>query len=247
MAARSYQSVCSLQNRLSILGGIMDKAEYQKTIDYIFDLIESGMVNNGDQLPTERMLAERLGISRNAIREALRTLENLGLVECRQGSGTYLTDHVSDTFTKTINIMLMLKHTTKNEICSFRRHMEKAVCSYIITNKCPQEQLDIIWQSVDALLSAADIPSLVKADTDFHYALINAAQNSFMTTIMEPVSDVYRKWIDEIQTICPDELRPELLECHRLIAEGISNGDYEACVKAIDRHYNIVDSIGGSY
>lgn len=221
----------------------MDKSEYQKTIDYIFALIESGMIKNGDQLPTERSFSERLGISRNSIREALRTLENLGLVECRQGSGTYLTDHVSETFTKTINIMLMLKHTTKAEICTFRRHMEKAICSYIISSGCSKEHQDTISSSLAKLLDADDIHSLVQADTEFHYALINATENSFMTTIMDSVSDVYRKWIDEMQTLCPEELRPELIECHKKIAEGILSGDYKACVKAIDRHYDIVDSI----
>ena len=58
----------------------MGNSEYRKTIDYILDLIRSGMLQVGDKLPTERSISEKLGISRNTVREALRGLEILGIV-----------------------------------------------------------------------------------------------------------------------------------------------------------------------
>ncbi len=222
----------------------MEKTEYQVIMDYVFDLIEGGMITTGDKLPTERALAERLGISRNSVREALRTMEDLGLVECKQGSGTYLTDHLSETFTKIINIMLMMKHTTKDEIFTFRRYMEKTVCGYIIRKGCSDENRKNIAQAVKQLKNAADSHELSEADSHFHYTLIRATENSFMITLLDAVTGVHRKWIDSMVMIASDELKARLTVAHEQIAYNLLTGDIKACEAAIDEHYNIVDSLG---
>lgn len=221
----------------------MEKTGYQMIMDYIFELIEGGMISTGDKLPTERALSEKLGISRNSVREALRTMEDLGLVECRQGSGTYLTDRVSETFTKIINIMLMMKHTTKDEIFSFRRYMEKAVCSYIILNGCSEESRRDIKDAVKRLLDAADSRELTEADTQFHYTLINATANSFMITLLDAVTGVHKKWIDDMVTIASDEIRAKLQITHQHITDALLDGDLKRCEAAIDEHYDLVDSL----
>ena len=69
--------------------------EYTKVIRYICNLIESGDLRMGERLPTERAISETLSISRNSTREALRTLEHMGAVECRQGSGNYLAENIA--------------------------------------------------------------------------------------------------------------------------------------------------------
>ena len=65
-----------------------NRREYQKAIDYLSDQIRAGMLTVGSRLPTERAIAEDLGISRNSTREALRTMENMGMIESKQGRGT---------------------------------------------------------------------------------------------------------------------------------------------------------------
>ena len=117
----------------------MGNSEYRKTIDYILDLIRSGMLQVGDKLPTERSISEKLGISRNTVREALRGLEILGIVNGKQGSGNYLTDNISDSIASAMDIMLLMNRTSKEEICSFRRSMEKTVCSYLVAKGCSSE------------------------------------------------------------------------------------------------------------
>ena len=99
----------------------MENLEFQKTLNYIFELIESGMIHIGDRLPTEREISAKLGVSRNFVREAIRSLEALGLVECRQGSGNYLTDNIKDSIAKAVNLMLLINKITREEVSSFRR------------------------------------------------------------------------------------------------------------------------------
>ena len=95
----------------------MEAREYQKAIDCLCGLIEDGQLTVGDKLPTERALAEQLGISRNSTREALRALENLGVVERRQGSGSYLVGNTTKTIQPMIDMMLLLGQTSQLEIC----------------------------------------------------------------------------------------------------------------------------------
>ena len=69
--------------------------EYQKAVEYLCGLIKAGELKIGSKLPTERKLAETLSIGRNSTREALRILENMGVIVCRQGSGNYLAGYDS--------------------------------------------------------------------------------------------------------------------------------------------------------
>jgi GntR family transcriptional repressor for pyruvate dehydrogenase complex len=221
----------------------METREYQKTINYIFDLLESGMLRVGDQLPTERKLSERLGISRNSIREALRTLENLGLVECRQGSGTYLVDHVSETFTKAINIMLMMKQTSRSEIGIFRRYMEKAACRSIMRKGISEESRSELLNAVERLKLSEENGGMTEADTQFHYTLIRITKNNFAITLFGSVTDIYRKFIDDTLIISDAATKAKLNDAHERIALSVIAGDEAACLKAIDEHYDIVESL----
>ena len=67
-----------------------ERREYSRVVDHIYTLIETGQLTVGSRLPAERALAEELCAGRNSVREALRMLENIGLVESRQGSGNYI-------------------------------------------------------------------------------------------------------------------------------------------------------------
>ena len=108
--------------------------EYQKAINYLTNLINTRQISEGDKLPAERTIASQLGISRNSTREALRSLENMGITESRQGSGNYLTADISKPLSSMIKMMMMLEKFSKEEICDFRKAMEKMVCSFIIEN-----------------------------------------------------------------------------------------------------------------
>lgn len=220
----------------------MGNSEYRKTIDYILDLIRSGMLQIGDKLPTERSISEKLGISRNTVREALRGLEILGIVNGKQGSGNYLTDNISDSIAKAMDIMLLMNRTSKNEICSFRRSMEKTVCSYLIARGCSSEHKLKIVSALNTLKEAEETGENSIADRDFHYALIYATENSFWITFMEAVSEVYMRWIDDFLTTADSDVRMKLQDAHEKMVQGIITGDTEFCHRAIDAHYDIIDN-----
>ena len=223
----------------------MGNSEYRKTIDYILDLIRSGMLQIGDKLPTERSISEKLGISRNTVREALRGLEILGIVNGKQGSGNYLTDNISDSIASAMDVMLLMNRTSKEEICSFRRSMEKTVCSYLIAKGCSSDNKLKIVAALNRLKDSEGTEEQTVADRDFHYSLINATENSVWITFMNAVSEVYMRWIDDFLTTADHDVRMRLQDAHEKIVQGIITGDIEFCFRAIDAHYNIIDESFG--
>ena len=220
----------------------MGNSEYRKTIDYILDLIRGGMLQVGDKLPTERSISEKLGISRNTVREALRGLEILGIVNGKQGSGNYLTDNISESIAKAMDVMLLMNRTSKEEICSFRRSMEKTVCSYLIGRGCSNENKLNIVAALNRLKESEGTSDNSLADRDFHYSLIYATENSFWITFMNAVSEVYMRWIDDFLITADQSMHVKLQECHEKMVQGIITGDTEFCLKAIDAHYDLIDN-----
>ena len=80
--------------------------EYEKAIQYIYELMKEGILTIGSRLPTERAIAEKLGIGRNSTREALSIMHGMGLIESRQGSGNYISENVGQSIRRTILMMM---------------------------------------------------------------------------------------------------------------------------------------------
>ena len=218
-----------------------ERREYDKVVDYIYTLVENGQLQIGSRLPTERALADELGVGRNSIREALRMLENMGLVESRQGSGNYISCNPSDSISEAVDMMLMLQQTTVEEVCSFRRSMEKAVCMEVIRNGIQAELSEEIEALVSEQMETADAAAQAEADHNFHYALIRASENQMWICISEAIINVYRRWIEKVILKADEKTKAELSGCHTEIFRALKMGDRNGCEKAIDRHYDIFD------
>lgn len=211
--------------------------EYQKVIDYLCDEIREGRIRQGDRLPTERVISEQLQISRNSTREALRSMDYMGIIESVQGSGNYYTGNVSRRLSEMLRIFLRIKLVSQEEICDFRRMMEKAICAAVIEN--PEMNL----QEMECLLEQGDTGEQEDAaehDRKFHYLLAEASGNHLWMELMDAVSDVYREWIDEILSRSDEQTRQELHWAHREIFRALKEKDRKACEAAIDAHYDLV-------
>ena len=111
-----------------------EEREYEKVFNLMSTLVEKGELTVGSRLPAERTIAQELSISRNSTREAIRMLENMGAVESRQGSGNYISGNMQHGISQMIRMMLLLNCVSREDICAFRRSMEKAVCNAAMGN-----------------------------------------------------------------------------------------------------------------
>ena len=98
---------------------------YEKVIEYVETLILAGKLTVGDRLPAERELALTLNVSRTAVRDALRLLVTLGIVESRQGSGNYIAQHFDRSLEQVLTIMYTLDNLSFTQIQEFRFAVER--------------------------------------------------------------------------------------------------------------------------
>lgn len=214
--------------------------EYQKAIEYLCGMVKTGELDIGSKLPTERELAQTLSIGRNSTREALRILENMGVVECRQGSGNYIAGNMSKTISGVIEMMLLLRQVTKEEVIAFRRDMEKAVCNLIIARGNIEAWYDRIEAVLGTDVESWSLEEQMENDWRFHYMLISAAENQLWICISEAISKIYQDWIEEVLNDADSDMRCRIYKSHEDILLALRKGSREAVERAIDNHYNLL-------
>lgn len=216
--------------------------EYEKAIRYIYDLMKDGTLQIGSKLPTERAIAETVGIGRNSTREAMSILHGMGLVERVQGSGNYISKNVGHSIQQTIKMMMALGSVTKNDVCEFRRAMEKAVCNTLIEQPAPAIQAEKMTQLLEEMerLQGAHSASIDKA---FHDELICATGNNLWMIIMEAVTDVYTEWIDYVIQRLDVDKRHKLVQYHKEIYTCLMQKDKTGMLHAIDAHYDMIEDM----
>ena len=117
----------------------MENKAYLNVVQYIKNEIQQDRLRVGNKLPTEREMSATLGFSRNSIREALRTLSSLGIIESRQGSGNYLSDDISRFFSESFEMMSLVNRVKPLDISQMRRALEIQAFSQIISGISPEE------------------------------------------------------------------------------------------------------------
>ena len=216
--------------------------EYEKAIDYILSMIQQGELTVGSKLPTERAIADRLSIGRNSTREALSILHGMGMVDRVHGSGNYISENANGTMRQMLVMMLALGTITKKDICEFRRVMEKATCTLILS-KGLREEHRLQLEKILSDMKKASGKKQAALDKELHLLLIRASENSLLETIMSAVMTVYRDWIDVALSKAGSDSKAKLRDCHNGIVGGLASGDADEVSRNIDAHYDLTEEL----
>ena len=166
---------------------------YHEIVDQIKGLITQGRINPGDRLPPERELAELFRASRNSVRDAIRVLEQMGLIESRQGDGTYVRSVSPEELSEPLALLLLQSRTQMHELWEARRVLEPAVAELAATRITDDELaelaaiLDVQRRKVERGSMALD------EDTAFHYGIAQAARNAVMLRVMDTLVDLLQQ------------------------------------------------------
>ena len=216
--------------------------EYEKAIDYILSMIQQGELTVGSKLPTERAIADRLSIGRNSTREALSILHGMGMVDRVHGSGNYISENANGTMRQMLVMMLALGTITKKDICEFRRVMEKATCTLILSKGLKEEHRLQLEKMLSDMKKASG-KKQAALDKELHLLLIRASENSLLETIMSAVMTVYRDWIDVALSKAGSDAKAKLRDCHNGIVGGLASGDADEVSRNIDAHYDLTEEL----
>ncbi|QIG39420.1 FadR family transcriptional regulator [Microbacterium sp. 4R-513] len=190
----------------------------------IREMITSGELEPGDRLPPEKELSERLGLSRNSLREAVKALEMIRVLDVRRGDGTYVTSLEPRLLLEAVAFVVDL-HTDRSvlEIFGVRRILEPAAAALAAGHMTPDTvaRLESFMDDTDAL---AGVEDLVKHDLEFHQAIVEASGNEYLSRLVESMSSGTvraRVWRGITQQGATERTISE----HRGILDALRRGD----------------------
>ncbi|MEV4756918.1 FadR/GntR family transcriptional regulator [Micromonospora sp. NPDC049559] len=157
-------------------------------IDKIKEMIVSGELGPGDRLPKEVDLAERLGLSRNSLREAVKALSIIRVLDVRQGDGTYVTSLEPHLLLDALNFVVDFhRDDTVLHFLEVRRILEPAATE-IAAQRMTDADIVKLQAVLDDLGSAPDIEALVANDLEFHRRIAAASENPVLTSLIDGLS-----------------------------------------------------------
>ncbi len=210
---------------------------YQGIVTQIEGLLARGELKPGDQLPPERQLAEQFRVSRASVREALRSLELLGIVETRPGGGTFVRHGQPGDLTKPLTNLIARGHDLK-DVIDVRGLMEPAVAERAARNVTAEDLAELreVLAAQERKVSAGE--SYVDEDTRFHEVIGSAARNELLVTVLGVIWDVLRSSREEwLQT---ERRAHESLEAHRRILAALERHDPRGARDAAAEHVRTV-------
>ncbi|MGE8203244.1 FadR/GntR family transcriptional regulator [Heyndrickxia sp. NPDC080065] len=229
---------------------IQPKKIYEQVASELVDMIRSGQLKPGEKLDSVQQLAENFSVGRSAIREALTSLRAMGLIELKQGEGTFVKKfEASDITYPIVQAILMNKEDIVN-LLEVRKILETGAV-IAAAERRTEEDLENMKRALLGMKNAAINEELgEKADLDFHLAIVNASHNPLLISLMSHVSDLMVKAMEETRRIwlySEVSTLEKLYEQHARIWDCIDKGDSEHARSAMLDHLNNVEEMLEDY
>lgn len=209
---------------------------YEQIVDQIAGEIHSGRLIKGERLPTERDLSTTFGVSRGVVREAVKVLSAMGLVEPRQGSGLFVQDDPLPLVTRALTLSVSPEKKSVGHLFDFRRVLESFAAENAAMHRT-DETAGAITAAADATRRAGaedDIEAFGIADNAFHRAIYGAADNPYLSITAGAVRDLQRD-VALLFRRFPGSINVAA-EQHGEIAQAINARDSTAASAAMAAH-----------
>lgn len=206
----------------------------------IKELILTRRLRPGDAMPTETELCEALGVSRSSVREAVRTLATLGIVDVRHGHGTFVGEMTLDALVETLVFRGALQPgddlRALREVIEVREALDAALAERL-ADAARDTRDPGLWTLVETIEeSARRGEPFAEADRAFHTALLAMAGNSIVGPLVGAFWDVHTAVMPHLGARLPDDLS-QTVHAHREMLVAAEAGDPQAYREAVGRHY----------
>ncbi|WP_102784847.1 FadR/GntR family transcriptional regulator [Thalassospira sp. GB04J01] len=203
----------------------------------IQEMIQNGSLKPGDKIPSQREFAQKFGISRASLREALLTLETLGMIKTEAGRGTFVTDPNSRTPGDMAPWRYSESHTVF-DVFQTRMILEGEIAA-LACHRLTAGQLEHMADATDQMekgWAAQDLIANVDADLEFHNTIVQACSNSMLRDLYKTVRDqITETQRQPIPITDPERMRASIGE-HRRIIKALSDGDANAAREEMQNH-----------
>lgn len=224
-----------MSSLLNNFSEIRIESPIEKIMNQIKGLITSGQLNPGDKLPPERKLAEKLGVGRSHVREAIRKLEFYGILKTVPQSGTMVAGIGITALEGLITDVLKLENSDFASLVETRVILEKQT-AYLAAERRTNEDIANIRKALDAYIEKVEDGKLaVEEDLMFHLAIAEASKNSVLKSLMLIITPDIINSFNKLD-ICKDGNVFKALEEHKLILDHIVNGKPRLSAAAMEEH-----------
>ncbi|MFZ0135613.1 MAG: FadR/GntR family transcriptional regulator [Candidatus Sulfotelmatobacter sp.] len=211
---------------------------YEQIVQQIEESVLNGSLKPGDQLPAERDLAQRLGVSRTAVREAVKTLREKGLVEAYSGRGTFVTDGTSQAARQSFDLMVKIGLQGQGEgsphLVELRLVLEPGIAA-MAAERVTEEDLAAMREAVAVMdRSQKNAEAYIEADLDFHLALAEAVANPLILSLIDSIVGLLREQRIRIFNVEGGPQRGQVH--HKRILEAMERRDPEMARGAMRAH-----------
>lgn len=195
-------------------------------IDRLKMMMISGDLKPGERLPREADLAKKLGLSRNSLREAVRALTLVRILDVRQGDGTYVSDLSMDSLVNVLTFVVEFhQDSSVLELLEMRRILEPAA-SVLAVTRISDSGLEELEQVLERVTIDSSVEDLVAGDLEFHRAIGLASGNAMLASLIESLSGPTQRarvW----RGLTEKNALERTLDEHRAIFEAIAARDAE--------------------
>jgi GntR family transcriptional regulator, transcriptional repressor for pyruvate dehydrogenase complex len=212
---------------------------YEEVVSQIHDLMREGRFKAGDQLPSERELAETFKVSRTSVREALRALEAQGLIVSRTGAGNFIAELPVESLVAPLAALLLEEKDALADIFEVRKLIEPHIAS-LAAERATKNDIERMKKILDKQRDAvAHGETGVDADAELHFAIARATQNQALERLVSGLMEILSHSREEsLQT---KDRRKVSIESHRRILSAIEDHDQKKARDAMLRHIESVE------
>jgi GntR family transcriptional repressor for pyruvate dehydrogenase complex len=212
---------------------------YEQIVQQIEESILKGELNEGSQLPAERDLAKQFGVSRTAVREAIKALQEKGLVDAFPGRGTFVTNGTSNSMRRSLDRIIKSGEPDGLAYLVEVREILEPEIAALAAVRATEQDITAMREALDVMDNAGrDSDAFIEADLDFHLALAEAAANPIVLSLIDSIVGLLREQRLRIFRI------PGGPECgqdhHKRILEAIQRHDPHEARVAMQAHLSQV-------
>jgi GntR family transcriptional repressor for pyruvate dehydrogenase complex len=213
---------------------------HEEVVSQVHELIKEGRFKAGDQLPSERELAETFKVSRTSVREALRALETQGLIVSRTGMGNFIADLPVDSLVAPLAKFLIDEKRALADIFELRKLIEPHIAS-LAAERATRRDIEELKKIMDKQTEAVSRGETgVDADAELHFVIGRATQNQALQKLVSGLMEMLSRSREEsLQTL---DRRTASIDAHREIVAAIEKHDGSKAREAMQRHIEQVEA-----
>lgn len=208
------------------------------------DLILRGILRPGERLPSERDLAERLGVSRPSLREAVFDLQRRGLLESRAGAGVFVAEVLGSAFSPALVALFAAHDSAVDDYIAFRRDLEGLAAERAAQTGSDTDLavVDTVFARMEEAHGKRDAVDEARLDAEFHLSIIEASHNVIMLHMMRSMFDLLRQGVFYNRQVMFQQrlTREALLQQHRDINAALQARNAGEARAAVEAHLDYV-------